>query len=356
MNLKNHWQQILTSSPDGITITDTAGKVIFVSDKIIKLIGAKSDEGILGTDLMDWIHPDDREKAAFSIKNAAEGIPTSGAEEYRMIRVDKTCLYLESKGRVFKDDNNNTLGMIYSSRDITERKKLEINQLQQSKHESIEALAGGIAHDFNNILTVIKGQLSLIKTDLSINDDFKLCIIETESAIDQAKRITDQLLSLAKGGMPIKSTFSINKMVEEIVHIVIQDSNIKCNFRYPDTCFYVHADQGQINRVLTNLLLNAVESMPKGGDISINMGLVNGFKHKFLNEKNEYLFLSVTDTGNGISDENLQRIFDPHFSTKSRGTGLGLFSSFSIMKIHKGHLIAAANSDKGSVFTLYLPM
>lgn len=356
MNLKDHWQQILTSSPDGITITDLAGKVIFVSDKILQIIGAETDEGILGTNLIDWVHPDDREKAAFYIKNAVEGIPTSGATEYRMLRVNKTIFYLESKGNILKDNNDNVLGMIYSSRDVTERKKLEIDQLQQSKHESMEALAGGIAHDFNNILTVIKGQLSLIKTDLSINDDSKLSIIETENAIDQAKRITDQLSSLAKGGMPINSTFSINKMLEEVVSLVIQDSNIKCNFRYPDTCFNVHADQGQINRVLTNLLLNAVDSMPEGGNISLNMGLINGFKHKFLNEKNEYLFLSITDTGNGISDEDLPRIFDPYFSTKSRGTGMGLFSSFAIMKNHKGHLIVSSNGDIGSVFTLYLPM
>ena len=356
MNLKDHWQKIITLSPDGITITDPTGKVLFVSDKIIQIFGAESDKEILGTNLIDWIHPEDREKAVFYIKNAVEGIATSGAAEYRMLRVDKTYLYLESKGRVFKDDKNNTLGMIYSSRDISERKKLEADHLHQLKHESMEALAGGVAHDFNNILTVIKGQLGLIKMDLSINDDSKSSIIETENAIDQAKRITDQLSSLAKGGIPTKSTFSLNKMLEETVSLIIQDSNIKCNFMYDDACFNVHADQGQINRVLSNLLLNAVESMPKGGDISLNIELINGFKHKFLDEKTEYLFLSVTDTGSGISQKDLLRIFDPYFSTKSRGTGMGLFSSFSIMKNHGGHLIASSNLNRGSVFTIYLPL
>ncbi len=356
MNLKDHWQQIVKLSPDGITITDMEGKVFFVSDKIIQIFGASSDKEILGTNLIDWIHPDDREKAVFYIKNAVKGIPTSGAAEYRMLRVDKTYLYLESKGRVLKDDNDNTLGMIYSSRDITERKKLEITQLQQLKHESMEALTGGIAHDFNNILTVVKGQISLIKMDLSINDDSKLSLIEVESAIDQAKRITDQLSSLAQGGLPVKSTFSISKMVEKIAILVIQEPKIKCSFMYDNACFEVYADKGQINRVLSNLIINAAEAMPEGGDINIDIEIINGFKHKFLNEKIKYLLLSVTDTGSGISNEILPRIFDPYFSTKSRGTGMGLFSSFAIMQNHEGHLIAAANLDKGSVFSLYLPV
>ena len=356
MDLNDHWQQIMTSSPDGITITDPVGKVIFVSNKIVQIFGAETDKEILGSNLIDWIHPDDREKALFYIKNAAEGIATSGAAEYRMVRVDKTYLYLESKGKPFKDNKNNILGMIYISRDTTERKKLETAQLQQSKHESMEALTGGIAHDFNNILTVIKGQLCLMKMDLSINDDSKLSISEVETAIDQAKRITDQLSSIAKGGIPIKSTFSLNKMLKGISSLIIQDSKIKCNFMYNDTSFIVHADKGQINRVLSNLILNAVESMPEGGDINLTMELIDGFKHKFLDEKIEYLLLSVADTGCGIPEEDLSRIFDPYFSTKSRGTGLGLFSSFAIMKNHKGHLTVSSNGNIGSIFTLYLPM
>ena len=356
MNLEDHWHQIIKLSPDGITITDMKGEVFFVSDKIIQLFGARSDKEIIGTNLIDWIHPEDREKAVFYINNAAEGIPTSGATEYRMIKVDNSHIYLESKGKVFKDNNNNILGMIYSSRDITERKKLEIAQLQQLKHESIETLTGGIAHDFNNILTVIKGQLSLIKMDLCTDEDSRINIIEAENAVEQAKLITDQLSSLAQGGLPVKSTFSLNKMVEEIASLLIQEPKIKCSFMYDKTCFDVYADKGQINRVLSNLIINAAESMPEGGDINIAIELINGFNHKFLNEKIKYIFLSVTDTGSGISEENMPQIFDPYFSTKSRGTGLGLFSSFAIMQNHEGHLIATSNLDKGSVFTLYLPV
>lgn len=355
MNMEEHWQQILLSFPDGITITDTKGKVIFVSNKIIEILGAGSDKEVLNTNLIDWIHPEDRERALFYIKNAAKDISTSGATEYRMLKVDKSHINLESKGKVYKDKNNNIIGMIYSSRDITERKKLSDVQLQKSRHETIESLTGGIAHDFNNILTVIKGQLSLLKMDISLNNDSRLSIIEMENAIVQAKRMTDQLSNLAKGGIPVKSTFSLDKMLKEILSLVIHNSNINCRSRYSDTCFNVHADKGQINRVLSNLLINAAESMPDGGNIICEIGLINGFKHKFLKEKVKYIFLSITDTGTGISEKNLPRIFDPYFSTKSRGTGMGLFSSFAIMKNHEGHLIASRNQDKGSVFTLYIP-
>lgn len=356
MDLNKHWQHILASSPDGITITDTRGKVLFVSDTIIRIFGADSDKDILDTNLIDWIHPEDREKAVFYIQNASKSISTSGAAEYRMIRQDNSYIYLESKGKVFKDDNNNVIGMIYSSRDITERKKLEIDQLYKSKHESFENLTGSIAHDFNNILTVIMSHFSLLKMDLPINSDSYLSINQTENAFKQAKLITEQLSSFAKGGLPVTSSFSINKLVKEVAGLIIKETEINYNLFNSNKNLIINADRSQINRVLSNLILNAVESMPGGGKIDIALEKTKGFKHKFLDSKIEYLLLSIRDTGTGIKDKDVANIFDPYFSTKSRGSGLGLFSAFSIIKNHKGHLIASSNPPKGSVFTIYLPL
>ncbi len=356
MDLTKHWQHIIKSSPDGITITDTKGKVLFVSDTIIQIFGAKTEKDILGTNLIDWIHPEDREKATFYIKNALKEISTSGASEYRMIPMDNTHLYLESKGKALKDFNNNIIGMIYSSRDITERKKLEKNHLHKSKHQSIELLAGSIAHDFNNILTTIMGHISLIKMDLTAKSNLHLNLDETEKAITQAKLITEQLSSLANGGSPVFSTFSINNLLKEVLELIIPDTNIEFNISNYKSTINVYADRSQLNRVLSNLFLNAIESMPDGGKIETNISKIKGFKHKFLNDKNEYLYLSIRDTGKGISKKDMPQIFDPYFSTKSRGTGLGLYSAFSIIKNHKGHLIASSNPPEGSVFSIYLPL
>ncbi len=355
MDLTKHWQHIIESSPDGITITDTRGKVLFVSDTIIQIFGAKTKKDILGTNLIDWIHPEDKEKATFYIKNASKEISTSGASEYRMIRMDNTHLYLESKGKALKDFNNNIIGMIYSSRDITERKKLEKNHLHKSKHESIELLAGSIAHDFNNILTTIMGHISLIKMDLAAESNLHLNLDETEKAISQAKLMTGQLSSLANRGLPVFSIFSINNLLEEVLELNILDTDIKIIFNNSNLIINVNADRSQINRVLSNLLLNAIESMPDGGKIEINISTIKGLKHKFLEDKKEYLKLSIRDTGKGISKKDMSHIFDPYFSTKSRGTGLGLFSAFSIIKNHKGHLIASSNPPEGSIFSIYLP-
>lgn len=356
MNLKNHWEHILKSLPDGITITDTRGVVIFVSDTLIRTIGADSDKELLGTNIKDWIHPEDRDKANFYIKNASEEISTSGAAEYRMIKLDKTYLYLESKGKVFKDKDNNILGMIYCSRDITERKKLEENQLYVSKHESIELLAGSIAHDFNNILTVIMGQISLLKMDLPAKNESRVNILETEKAIKQAKLITNQLLTLSADGFPDFSVFPIDELLEETVGLIFMGTDIKYNINCSNENISINADRVQISRVLDNLLINAIESMPDGGNIDIEILKTKGFKHKFLVDKTEYLCLSISDNGIGISKKDMPRIFDPFFTTKTRGTGLGLFSAFSIIKNHKGHLIASSNTTKGSSFKIYLPL
>ncbi len=270
-----------------------------------------------------------------------------------MIRLDKKHIYLESKGKVFKDENNNILGMIYSSRDITERKKLEEDHLYKSKHQSIELLAGSIAHDFNNILTVIKGQISLLKMDLPIKSDSHVSILETEKAIKQAKLITNQLSDLANNGLPVLSTFSIYELIQDITGQIITDTRIDYSLNYYNK--NINADRVQINRVISNLLINSIESMPDGGKIDIDLVKIKGFKHKFLDDKSEYLCLSVKDNGKGISKKDMSRIFDPYFSTKSRGTGLGLFSAFSIIQNHKGHLTASSNPPDGSVFTIYLP-
>ncbi len=354
MNIEKYWQQILNSTPDGITITDLNGTVIYISKQIKEMFRVRDEDEVLGTLLIDWIHPDDREKALFYIMNASQGIATNGAAEYRMVRQDKTEIYLESKGTILRDDNGTSVGMIYSSRDISERKKMETAQQLSHKLKSIETLASGIAHDFNNILTVVKGHLSLINEDSTDNPNVSLSIIEAEKAISQAKGITEQLYYMAKGGIPVRKPFEIDITLKTTADLIIRNPNIKCEHTY-DSGYTINADKNQITRVLTNIILNAVEAMPGGGKITLNMGWIEGFKHKFLLPKKKYLFISIADTGEGISEENISRIYDPYFSTKSRGSGLGLFTSFSILKKHEGYLDVSSSKNRGTVFTIYLP-
>ncbi|MCF6335820.1 MAG: ATP-binding protein [Spirochaetales bacterium] len=354
MKIEKYWQQILNSIPDGITITDLKGTIIYVSRQIMEIFRASHEDEILGTKLIDWIHPDDRETALFYIMNASLGIPTNGAAEYRMIRQDKTAVYLESKGTTLRDDKGTSIGMIYSSRDISKRKKLETAQELSGKLKSIETLASGIAHDFNNILTVVRGHLSLIKEDDSINTNISYSIDEANKAILQAKNITRELYFMAKGGILVKEPFNIDILLKETANLIIQDPNIICEHLY-NSDFTINADKNQITRVLSNIILNAKEAMPEGGKIKFKMGWIEGFKHKFLFPRKKYLSLSITDTGKGISDENLSRIYDPYFSTKSRGSGLGLFTSFSILQKHEGYLDVNSTINQGTVFTLFLP-
>ncbi|HPQ52309.1 MAG TPA: PAS domain S-box protein [Spirochaetota bacterium] len=247
-------------------------------------------------------------------------------------------------------------------RDITGKKKTEEELLKAQQLESIGLLAGGIAHDFNNILAAIQGNISLAKLYAAENGLIRRKLSDSEKSIDRARELTQQLLTFSIGGAPLKKISSIYTLLKESVRFYLSGSDIKCKFEIPSPLWLVEIDEGQISQVINNIIINAVHAMPKGGTITISALNVQqdanneiGRQHNFLMKQGEYVMIKIADQGIGIEKEHLPKIFDPYFSLKENGTGLGLATSYSIIKKHGGYIDVSSEPGSGTSMYIYLP-
>lgn len=234
----------------------------------------------------------------------------------------------------------------------------DINELWQArqelfkaqKNESLGVLAGGIAHDFNNILAAILGNISMARLQLHEPENADLRLHQAEKAAFRAKNLAKQLITFARGGEPVKKNIDVRSILKEAAGFALLGSNVKCVFSLANDLLPVEADEGQIVQVIHNLVLNAVHAMPEGGTVTVSADNVSA-RHS----GNRFVKFSVADTGSGISEENLLKIYDPYFSTKQHGSGLGLASCYSIIMKHGGKIRATSILGKGSTFTISLP-
>ncbi len=257
---------------------------------------------------------------------------------------------------LLKNKESETMGAVLVLRDITEKHRLEQEVLKSQKLESVGILAGGIAHDFNNILTAIIGNLSLIKMNISPDEKVLKRIESAEKASARAQELTQQLLTFSKGGTPVKQLTSIRDLISDSVEFILAGSNVKCELNFDPGLPAVDVDAGQISQVVQNLVLNADQAMPEGGTIHIRaypVAVGNGKKADL--DPGSYVCIEVADNGIGISGEYLPKIFDPFFSTKQSGSGLGLATCYSIMKKHNGSIQVKSSLGEGTTFFLYLP-
>ena len=227
---------------------------------------------------------------------------------------------------------------------------------QAQKMESIGILAGGIAHDFNNLLATIVGNISLAKMMTQPDDKMFHILTRAENVSLRAKDLTQQLLTFSKGGAPVKRSVSIPKIIRDSVNLALRGSNVSCKFSLPDNIWSVEADEAQLIQAINNLIINADQAMPKGGLIEVSAENVKIDAQAGLSlESGNYVKISIQDQGIGIPEENLAKIFDPFFSTKSKGTGLGLTTVYSIVKKHNGHITVSSQIGTGTAFNIYLP-
>jgi CheY-like chemotaxis protein/anti-sigma regulatory factor (Ser/Thr protein kinase) len=222
--------------------------------------------------------------------------------------------------------------------------------------ESVGILAGGIAHDFNNILTAIMSNLTLLQLDLGETPEQGSLLDEAVRATKRAGDLTLQLLTFAKGGDPVRTAVQLPEIVKEAATFAHRGSGVGSEFHMPDDLWAANVDKAQISQVVQNLVINATQAMPNGGTLRIEASnaRVPPGSHGVLAE-GDYICIAVSDTGAGISPEHINRIFDPYFTTKLQGHGLGLATVFSIIKRHQGHIEVSSVVGKGSVFTFWLP-
>lgn len=240
--------------------------------------------------------------------------------------------------------------------DLTERRKMEEELLKVQKLESLGVLAGGIAHDFNNILMAILGNVSLARISAGSEKKVRERLAETEKACARAQELTRQLLTFSKGGAPIKRVMSIARLIEDSATFSLRGSNVRCFLSIPDDLWAVEADEGQIGQVLNNLIINASQSMPEGGVIELVAENIPAEEVRVLPlEPGRYIRISVRDQGVGIGKEHLSKIFDPYFTTKLAGSGLGLAMVYSIVNRHGGYVDVESEPGEGTTFYVYLP-
>lgn len=242
------------------------------------------------------------------------------------------------------------------SRDITQHMNIENELRKMQKLNSLGVLAGGIAHDFNNILTVLFGNIALAKSSIPPEHKGFSSLEQAEKAFLRATHLTSQLLTFAKGGDPVKQDVSISSFIEEVVQFDLSGSNVKLEFETAPNLWKARVDKGQISQVFSNLATNANQAMPQGGrlyisitNVSLRFGDIPGL------DKGQYLKFMVEDSGVGIKDSDIDKIFDPYFTTKKQGSGLGLATVYSIVSKHGGSISVSSSPGNGAIFSIYLP-
>jgi len=346
----------LRSIYDGVVATDLHGTIILINDKAEKLAGTSSKE-IIGkpfNSVFTFNYVTTKEE----FKNPVNEILRYGELDTSGFALtfkshDKDVVVELSGAPIYVEGN--IIGTVIVMHDITGQYWLEKEIQKISKLESLSILAGGIAHDFNNLLTSIIGNLSILKVKLSNNQLYQKYVERIENAAQRAADLTKQLLTFSKGGEPIKEVTSLEQVIRETAQFALSGSSVRCNYGIQPDLWNCEVDVGQMSQVFHNLILNAVQSMPHGGIITIKATNVtyDGSGQKPLLPGN-YVMITIKDEGVGIPKENLSRIFDPFFTTKERGSGLGLATSFSIIKRHGGHIEVHSETGKGSEFIIYL--
>jgi PAS domain S-box-containing protein len=234
--------------------------------------------------------------------------------------------------------------------------KSEKRLFQAEKLESLGILAGGIAHDFNNILTTILGNVSMAKDQAASRSEISELLTEAATASKRAQTLTKQLLTFAKGGTPVKETASVGDIIKESSLFVMRGSKSGCEFSIAEDLWTVEVDVGQVNQVINNIVINANQAMPEGGIIEIKAeNLIIDEGNEWYLKPGRYVRMSFKDEGVGIAEKHLSKIFDPYFTTKHEGSGLGLATAYSIIKKHGGTIVAESLLGIGTTFHIYLP-
>ena len=231
---------------------------------------------------------------------------------------------------------------------ITERKQAEEKQLRLKKLESLGVLAGGIAHDFNNLLTGLLGNIEMAKMYVPAENRSQALLDTAIRALERGAGLTERLMTFAKGGEPIKVSLPLEPVLRENAEFILQGEQATLQFDVAPDLWPVAADKGQLGQVVTNLVLNAQQAMPGGGTILIRAENIEQAGEAFVR-------FAVSDEGTGIDSATLEKIFDPYFTTKPHGNGLGLASTYSIVKKHQGTISVTSKPGRGTTFVVTLP-
>lgn len=361
-NLANEKERLavtLRSIGDGVISTDIDGRVISMNSAAQNMLGMNENRA-LSRPIEDVFPGEPTESTARShpVREAMSTIRITHASHLTFLEDrDGRKRILSYSAAPIRDRDSRLLGSVLVFRDITEQKQMEEEAQKSAKIESLGVLAGGIAHDFNNILTAILGNLSLARLYVDSKGKTHEKLLEAEKATLHAKGLTRQLLTFTTGGAPIKTTASIQELLVDTVSFALSGSKVRCDFSIAPDLLPLSIDVSQICQVINNLVINAIQAMPDGGTIEVSAANCCDRPGEDFTaaDTRPWLVISVKDHGQGIPENIINNIFDPYFTTKSQGSGLGLFTSYSIVKNHGGHIAVKSIPDQGATFDIYLP-
>ena len=349
----------LRSIGDGVITVDVEGKISLVNEVAEKLTGWRHSLAY-GRPLTEVFRVMDNKTREFCSEPLTRLLATGYIVELPhyavLVAKDRAERVIQSSAARIHGRNGVDLGAVLVFRDITEQRAIFEEALRAEKLDSLGILAGGIAHDFNNILTAILGNLSLAKLHCSPGDRLFPRLDEAEKASLRAKDLTHQLLTFAKGGAPLKHTASLRDLIKDSATFALRGANVRCEFHLAPDLWPAEVDEGQISQVVHNLAINAVQAMPDGGVVTMtaeNVTIESGDPSSL--KPGRYLRICIQDRGVGIAPEHLPHIFDPYFTTKQKRSGLGLATSYSIVKKHEGLITVESEAGKGTRFCIFLP-
>ncbi len=347
------FRALFNNAAEGILVADLETKqFVFANPAICEMLGYSVYE-LTSLGVFD-IHPPEALAHALSEFEAQARGEKKLASEVACLRKDGCIVYADiNTAMVELGGREYNIGLFS---DITARRNVEKERQRMQKLESLGTIAGGIAHDFNNMLTGVFGNIELAKMMLSDDHGAVRYLKEAYGALDKARRLTGQLLTFARGGDPVIETVDTKDMIREAVRFNLSGSNIRPRFELKRDLWPVRVDKGQISQVLSNLVINAKQAMPAGGSLylaGVNLEGPESANPEGGGEK--YVQLTIKDEGTGIPSKIIDRIFDPYFTTKQSGNGLGLAIVHSIIARHGGQISVESTPDVGTTFTVLLP-
>ncbi len=352
--LKAEQQRLLVTIQgigDGVITTDIKGQITLINRVAQELTGWHQLEAC-GRSLSEVFHIVNEQSGELCedpvSKVLASGKIIGLANHTVLIARDGRRRVIADSGAPIQDEAGSVIGVVLVFSDVTLKARLDADLQRIKKLEAVGVLAGGIAHDFNNILAAILGNINMARLELEAGSGVDELLAEAERASLRAKGLTGQLLTFAKGGEPIKDVANLDEVIRDSADFVLRGGKVSCRYDFETKLWPVMIDSGQVSQVIQNMVINAQQAMPRGGEIAISC-------HNLSETDGDFVRLIIRDEGEGIEPAVVERIFDPYFTTRDEGNGLGLAVSHSIIHKHNGRLRVESTPGKGTAFIIDLP-
>lgn len=365
---QEHLQIVARATNDAVRDWDVRSGSLFWPQGLESLLGyCQSSAAEQIGFWQEQIHPEDRARAAASIADALAGTSEHWSGEYRLRRADGSYLQLLERALILRDSQGKAVRFVGSLMDVTARKQLHDQLCHSQKMEAFGQLAGGVAHDFNNFLTTILGYCDLVLAETGRKSTVASHVAEIRGAAGRASVLTGQLLAFSRRQALEPRVVEVNSLIANLegslLRLIGENIRVVCQLYDEKKSAYIKVDAGQLTQLILNLAVNARDAMQNGGQLTLETSIVDISRETESTCASEgfapgqYVLISLADTGIGMSDEVKAHLFEPFFTTKEegRGSGLGLATSYGIVRQSGGHITVESESGKGTTVHVYLP-